>query len=68
MFYVERVRGGVLMCRSLPFGKWVAAATPHATAVNELLKLTVEDRQLALSKFCRHCGNDDSKCGCWDAH
>lgn len=68
MFYEERVRGGVLMCRSLPFGKWRVATTPHANVVNALMKLAAADRKAVFSKFCYHCGNDNAGCGCWDAH
>ena len=66
MFYEERIIDGVLLCRSAPFDPWRRAITQHADAVNELLKLTQEQRKVVFSKFCTHCGDVDPKCWCWD--
>jgi len=66
MFYEERIIGGVLLCRSAPFGPWRRAITQHADAVNELMKLTPEQRMTVFSKFCLPCGDDNPRCRCWD--
>ena len=66
MYYREEIINGVLMCKSTPNGEWRPVVSKIASIVNELAKLTDEERREVLSCFCRSCGSTDSRCQCWN--
>ncbi len=66
MYYEEKIINGLLHSRSSPNGKWIEVNNNYGKAVNALFVLTDDERFETLQFFCRHCGNRNPQCNCWN--
>lgn len=55
MYYIESIIDGVLMCKTMPNGKW-RPVKHKADAVTELMALGDSDRLSIFDLFCLKCG------------
>lgn len=69
MYYEERIINNILMCRAQPDEDWEPVDTCKGRVVNEMLRLTGNQRVEVMNYFCLHCGTvqkPNKWCQCWN--